>query len=150
FQFWFFSYETGNPIIYSASLLRESLKSAVARLDPQGKDPALRRMVIMGHSQGGLLTKSMVVDSGDAFWRNVSKKPLDDLKMSDPPRALLRRVFFFQPLPFVQRVVFVSPPHHGSYAAGSWLAHQAARLISAPLQVTRVATEVLTLDKDAL
>ena len=36
-------------------------------LDPEGTDPALRRMVVIGHSQGGLLTKTMVVDSGDAL-----------------------------------------------------------------------------------
>jgi hypothetical protein len=47
-------YDTGNPIGYSAMLLRESLKSAVARLDPDGRDPALNRMVVLGHSQGGL------------------------------------------------------------------------------------------------
>src|SRR5207249_10554449 len=43
YQFWFFSYETGNPILYSAMLLREALQHAVTRLDPQGHDPALRR-----------------------------------------------------------------------------------------------------------
>src|SRR5262249_28329278 len=56
YQFWFFSYSTGNPIAYSAMLLRESLEHAVAQLDPEGKDPALHRMVVIGHSQGGLLT----------------------------------------------------------------------------------------------
>ena len=62
-----FSYETGNPIAYSAMLLRESLEHAVARVDPQGQDPALRQMVIIGHSQGGLLTKAMVVEPGTAL-----------------------------------------------------------------------------------
>ena len=45
YQFWFFSYDSGNPIAYSASLLRQSLEHAVAQLDPEGKDPALRRMI---------------------------------------------------------------------------------------------------------
>ena len=53
FQFWLFSYNTGNPILYSAMLLREALSTAVERLDPEHRDPALRQMVVIGHSQGG-------------------------------------------------------------------------------------------------
>ena len=150
YQFWFFSYETGNPIIYSAMLLRESLERAVQQLDPEGRDAALQRMVVIGHSQGGLLTKTTVVDSGDAFWQNVSRKPLDELKISEAGRDLLRRALFVHPLPFVRRVVFVATPHRGSYIAGSWIAQQVAKLVRAPLDVTRVVTELVTLNEDAL
>src|SRR5439155_1577201 len=51
YQCWFFSYETGNPILYSAMLLREALQHAVTRLDPQGHDPALRRMAVWGRHE---------------------------------------------------------------------------------------------------
>ena len=37
FEFWFFSYETGNPIPYSALQLRRALEQAVAALDPTGR-----------------------------------------------------------------------------------------------------------------
>src|SRR5262249_20384475 len=146
----FFSYDSGAPIIYSSMLLREALEHAVAKLDPEGQDPALQHMVVMGHSQGGLLTKMTVVESGDAFWKNASDQPFDDVKMKPETRELLRRVMFVHPLPFVTRVVFVATPHHGSYIAGNWLAHQFARLISMPLTVTKVVTEVATLNKGAL
>ena len=53
FQFWYFTYDSGNPILFSASGLRELLTAAVARLDPDGTDPALHRMVVIGHSQVG-------------------------------------------------------------------------------------------------
>jgi pimeloyl-ACP methyl ester carboxylesterase len=150
YQFWFFSYDSGNPIIYSASQLRDALEHAVATLDPEGRDPALRRMVVMGHSQGGLLTKMTVVESGDAFWQNMSDQPFDEVRMSQETRNLLRRVAFVHPLPFVERVVFVATPHHGSYVAGSWLAHQFARLINMPLDVTKVVTDLATLDREAM
>ena len=65
FEFWFFNYDTGNPIPYSALLLREALQDAVTKIDPSGQDPALRHMVLIGHSQGGLLAKMLVVDSGN-------------------------------------------------------------------------------------
>src|SRR5262245_27680231 len=64
YQIWLFTYNTGNPIAYSAALLREALRRAVKELDPEGKDPAFRRMVVIGHSQGGLLTKLTVVNRG--------------------------------------------------------------------------------------
>jgi pimeloyl-ACP methyl ester carboxylesterase len=149
YQFWFFSYDSGNPIAYSASQLRGALEAAVAKLDPEGKDPALRRMIVMGHSQGGLLTRMLVVDSGDAFWRNISSKPFDEIKMSQETRDLLRPALFVHPLPFVERVVFVATPHHGSYVAGNWLAHQFARLISMPLSISKAVTDVVTLDAEA-
>jgi hypothetical protein len=68
FQLWFFVYNSGTPALVSAAELRAALRQAEHDLDPQGNDPALRQMVIVGHSQGGLLTKAMVVSSGDAFW----------------------------------------------------------------------------------
>jgi pimeloyl-ACP methyl ester carboxylesterase len=150
YQFWFFSYETGNPIVYSAMRLRDALAAAIALLDPEGKDPALHDMILIGHSQGGLLAKAMVVDSGLDFWRNVSAKSVDEIRVAEPTRELLRRAFIFAPVPFVRRVIFLSTPQHGSYIAGSWIAHQVARLVRAPLDVTRVMTDVLTVDREAL
>jgi hypothetical protein len=151
FQFWFFSYETGNPIAYSAMRLRTALQAARKLLDPDGKDPAMDRMVLIGHSQGGLLVKAQVVDSGLDFWRNVSTtKTIDELRVSESTRELLRSALIFEPQPFVKRVVFLSTPQRGSYIAGNWLAHQVARLVRAPLDVTKVMTDVLTGDREAL
>ena len=146
YQFWFFSYETGNAIAYSAMLLRETLEETVTRLDPEGRDPALRRMVAIGHSQGGLLTKCLVVEPGNALWANVSDEPLDRLGLPEKTTDLLRRALLFHPLPFVRRVVFISTPQHGSYVAGSWYAHQFARLIRAPLDITNTLAEAATVE----
>ena len=150
FQFWFFSYATGNPIAYSSMLLRDALAGAIAQLDPEGRDPALRQMVLIGHSQGGLLTKAMVVESGTRFWENVSSKRFEDVRLSDKTRELLSHALFFSPQPYVRRVVFLATPHHGSYIAGSWLAHQVARLVRAPLDVARIGAEVATGNRDEL
>ncbi|HSF02473.1 MAG TPA: hypothetical protein VLA62_05660, partial [Solirubrobacterales bacterium] len=76
YEFWFFSYDTGAPIPWSAMLLRESLQKAVSILDPAGTDPGLRRMVVIGHSQGGLLTKMTAIDSGSRLWDMHFKRPL--------------------------------------------------------------------------
>ena len=91
FQFWFFQYDSGQPIALSALRLREALTAAVARLDPEGRDPALRQMVLIGHSQGGLLVKMQAIHTGDQLWNAVSRKPLEELELSDETRDLFRR-----------------------------------------------------------
>ena len=118
FQFWFFSYDTGNPIPYSALLLREALQGAVAKVDPAGRDPALRRMVVIGHSQGGLLAKMLVVDAGSRFWDAFSRKPLDELDMPAQARDLVHRMLFFEHSPFVTRAIFLATPQRGSSRSG--------------------------------
>ena len=62
YEFWFFTYNTGNPIPLSANVLRHSLEDAVKSLGGVQADPALGRMVLIGHSQGGLLTKMNVIE----------------------------------------------------------------------------------------
>ena len=143
FQFWFFQYDSGNPIALSALHLREALTAAVARLDPEGRDPALRRMVLIGHSQGGLLVKMQVVSTGNQLWNAVSRKPLDELHLSDETRSLFHRGLFLEPVPEVTRVIFVCTPHRGSFVAGRRiLANLTRRLLTLPLVFTGVQADL--------
>ena len=144
FQYWFFYYDTGNPITYSADVLRTSLRYIVEQLDPDGTDPALRQMVVIGHSQGGLLAKMTAIDSGTRLWDTVSQRPLDELTLRDETREQLRRTLFLQPLPFVRQVVFIATPHRGSYEAGSWIAHQVAGFASLPKGFVDVMKDLVT------
>ena len=76
YQFWTFGYSTGDPIPYSAHLMRRDLDGARRAVDPGRTDVALDRMVIVGHSMGGLLAKMMAVETGDRLWRVISDRPL--------------------------------------------------------------------------
>ncbi len=147
YQFWFFTYETGNPILYSAMRLRESLETALRTVDPGSQDAALRQMVLVGHSQGGFLVKLMVVDL-EAAIRTDLGSVLESPGLSDAVRDLTRRMVAVRPLPFVRRVLFVATPHRGSYVAGNWLAHQIARFIRLPGQLLRVTEDVLLRDPE--
>lgn len=150
YQFWLFTYDTGNPILYSAMLLREALSAAVKKLDPDATDSALRQMVVIGHSQGGLLTRLTVTRSGHRFWENASRRPFEDANLSPKSRDLLRRAFFVDPVPTVKRVVFIATPQHGSYVAGNPIAHWVARLITFPLDVVHVFGDLVRQDEAAL
>ncbi|HWT78514.1 MAG TPA: alpha/beta fold hydrolase, partial [Candidatus Methylomirabilis sp.] len=145
YQFWFFIYETGNPILYSALRLRESLEAALAKIDPRGQDPALRKMVIVGHSQGGLLTKLMVVEMEDKV-RKFFGMPIDEMRVPADARDLLNRIVEVHPLPFVHRVIFMATPHRGSYVAGNWVAQQVARFVRLPGQLLRFTADVVRAD----
>jgi pimeloyl-ACP methyl ester carboxylesterase len=142
YQFWLFQYNTGNPIAYSGGLLREALERAVASLDPEAGDPALRRMVVIGHSQGGLLTKLTAIESGSRFVEMVSRVPFDELDLSDEVRTTLRRSLFFTPEPFVRRVVFLCTPHHGSYLASFSLTGLISDLVALPSNLAQVGVEL--------
>jgi pimeloyl-ACP methyl ester carboxylesterase len=135
YQFWFFLYSSGAPIAYSASLLRKSLRETISKLDPAGNDPELQRMVIIGHSQGGLITKMAVVDSGDQMWNAVSPKPLDAYDLAPETRELVHDSLFFDHLPFVKRVVFISTPHGGSFLASTGLGRVFESFVQVPSQV---------------
>ena len=132
YQFWLFQYNTGQPILYSAMLLRRALRNVIIDLDPGAQDAALRRMVIVGHSQGGLLTKLMAVKSGNRFWENASSEPFDQVEMPSDTRDLLREAEFFDPVAFVTRVIFIATPHRGSYQATGWVVNLIRRLIHLP------------------
>lgn len=148
YQIWVFTYDSGNPLIYSAGRLRQALTDTVQELDPQSQDPALRRMVVIGHSQGGLLTKLTAIDSGTRFWNLASDKPFESLKLSPESRDLLRQSFFFTPLPFVERVIFVATPHRGALMASGRIGAIGAWLITLPVGVVSRFAQAATLTGD--
>jgi pimeloyl-ACP methyl ester carboxylesterase len=146
FQIWAFTYDTGNPVLYSAMQLREALSHTVEEFDPAGTNPCLRQMVLIGHSQGGLLTKLTAVESGDRFWRNSSDEPFDEADLSPETRDLLRRGLFVSPLPFVRRLVFISTPHRGSYRAGNVVRRLIRRLVRLPGDVVALGADLIVDD----
>jgi pimeloyl-ACP methyl ester carboxylesterase len=129
YQFWTFGYSTGDPILYSASLLRRDLDEVRRKFDPDGLDAAFDRMIVVGHSMGGLLAKMMVQDSGPRLWRLLSDRPVDELAGDPEDRDLFRRALIFKPRPEVRRVVFIATPHRGSRVDRGRLERLGSRLV---------------------
>lgn len=150
YQLWLFIYTTGNPIAYSGGLLRQALSNTVQALDPEAKDPALQQMVVIGHSQGGLLTKLTAVNSGTRFWDKVSQTPFEDIDVEPETRDILQRSLFFEPLSFVKRVVFISTPHRGSYRIGLQLRQLASWLVTLPTDILKRTQDLVIRNQDEL
>jgi pimeloyl-ACP methyl ester carboxylesterase len=144
FEFWFFSYGSGNPIPYSALQLRRSIEEAITELGGVKADPALGQITLIGHSQGGLLAKMLVIDPGDRLWNGVSAKPLSALNLSDKTRNLIRETLFPVPLPEVRRVIFIATPQRGSYLAAFSLSQMIGGLVKLPLAVAETSKEIVT------
>jgi pimeloyl-ACP methyl ester carboxylesterase len=148
FEFWFFSYGTGNPIPFSALQLRQDIEAAVQKLGGTGADPALGRITLVGHSQGGLLAKMLVIDPGSRLWDGIVRRPLDQVQMSEQSRQLLREMLFPRPMPDVDRVIFVATPQRGSFLAGFSVTGLLGRLVTMPIEITQTAKDVLTGNTD--
>jgi pimeloyl-ACP methyl ester carboxylesterase len=134
-QFWFFQYASGNPILYSAMTLREQLAKVLADADPLGSDPALHHVILVGHSQGGLIVRLMICD-GSLEWLQLNTgHSLEELKLDEKTDALLRSAFAFKALPQVDCAVFLATPHQGSFMADSWYSRFMSRFISLPAQL---------------
>ncbi len=150
FQVWYFIYPTGLPIPASAQQLRTSLKDAVNRLDPGLQQAASHEMVLIGHSMGGILSRLQTTQSGDLFWTNFFTKPVEKLIVKDSVRRDLKESFFFDRQPCVSRVIFIATPHRGSGLADLWFSRWFVRLIHLPATTVQTASELLTLNVDAV
>lgn len=146
FEFWFFSYGTGNPIPYSALELRQALSQAVQQFGGPVKDPALGQITLIGHSQGGLLARMLTIDAGNRLWNAITSRSLDSLSTDEKNRELIREAMFPEAMPEVKRVVFISTPQHGSYLAGYSVAQFVSRFVTFPATVTSLLQQVVTGD----
>lgn len=118
-----FSYPSKLPIPASAARLRELLSHAHSCFDPRHENAGFGRMVLVGHSMGGLLARMQVIDSGDDFWRaffDVSPERLE-AEVDAKTRHMLQQSLFFKRRNDISTVVFISTPHQGSVLADNSL-----------------------------
>jgi len=138
FQFWTFGYSTGDPIPYSAFLLRQNLDEVRRKVDPDGADPTFAKMVVVGHSMGGLLAKMMSVESGTSLWRVFTDRPVDEAKGDPKDLELFRRAMIFPARSEVCRVVFIATPHRGSHLDRGPFHNVGTRLVRVPTPLIAV------------
>jgi triacylglycerol esterase/lipase EstA (alpha/beta hydrolase family) len=100
-------------------------------------------MVLVGHSMGGVISRMMIVDSGDRFWLAFSDTPFDEADLDAEQRELVRKVFFFEHLPYVSRVIFIAAPHRGSEWADYRIGRLGSWLVGLPLEMVKATTGLM-------
>ncbi|NQT37504.1 MAG: alpha/beta fold hydrolase [Planctomycetes bacterium] len=143
YQIWVFRYPTGEPFLRPAAALREECQAALHTLDPEGRDPALSQMVLIGHSMGGLVAKLQVTYANTLLWDALASVPLDRIRATPEQRETLSRLCFFQPQPSVKRVIFIGTPHGGSSWAKRLLGRLASRMVKEPQDRTADLQQLL-------
>ena len=132
YQFWFFSYPSGYPYPYAAALFRREL-DGVKRAFPNHK-----RVVLIGHSMGGLICRLMITDAGDKIWRDYFSTPPAKTPLASDTRKLLEQALVFNHRPEVESAIFISTPHRGSKLASGWIGRIGASFVRTPRFFTSI------------
>lgn len=146
FEPWVYHYPTGASFFASSGVLRRELTLAVRGLDPEGRDPALANLMLVGHSMGGLHAKLQAVHSGNHLWESIAEQPFENTRMRPQTREIIRQAMFFEPLPFVKRVVFIATPHRGSGLAAIGVGRAASLTVRQPPEMRVIHDELVRLN----
>jgi pimeloyl-ACP methyl ester carboxylesterase len=137
YQFWFYSYPSGYPYPYSALILRQGLDAIEKKL------PLRKKMVVIGHSMGGSIARTLVTDTGNKLWLEAFGKPPDQTEMPIKTKRLLEEVIILKPRPEIGRVIFMSTPHRGSDLASNWIGRIGSMLIRTPIRLLSIGPVIL-------
>lgn len=153
YQFWYFGYPTGIPWVISAEQYREALTKVRQELDPHKRNKNWDRMVVLGHSMGGLITRySLAKEPWKLMKGTLSAEGERDLvKQHDTATDKSNKnTFCFSPLKEPKRVIYLATPHRGAPFADNWISAIGSWLIKIPVQLTAEALKIVTFQEDML
>ena len=123
YQFWFFSYPTGFPYPLMASVLRRQMDAF------NSKYPGHKPFVVIGHSTGGMIARTLITDSGMNLWNAYFEEPPQKTRLSSDTRRIMEGALIFKPRRDISRVIFASASLGGSEIATSFLGKLGSSLV---------------------
>src|SRR5437588_10480311 len=136
YQFWFYSYPSGYPYPYSALILRQEL-DAIEKKFPLG-----RKMVLIGHSMGGCISRTLITDTGNKLWIEAFGRPPEQTDMPAESKHLLEQAIILKHRPEIGRVIFMSTPHRGSDLARNWIGRIGSMLVKTPSKLITIGQTI--------
>jgi pimeloyl-ACP methyl ester carboxylesterase len=94
--------------------------------------PTQKRIVLVGHSMGGMICRLMITDAGDKLWRDFFGTTPAKTPLRGETRQLLEKYLVFNHRAEVKRAIFISTPHRGSSLASTWIGRIGSALVRAP------------------
>ena len=144
FQVWTFLYGTGTPVVVNALRLRQELNKTIRAIDPHDHDFATRHIIVLGHSMGGIMARTLVSSSGERLWNALFTVRPNQLHGDAAAIRQWDEALHFQRNARIVRAIFAATPHGGSNLAESWIGHIGQSLIRLPTALqTSIATIVL-------
>ena len=137
YQTWVFSYPTGAPYPIPAASLRRQLDQ-IREQHPDHKD-----IVVIGHSMGGMISRTLITDSGMTLWDTVFEKPPGEMGFDQHTRDTLSEWLIYKARPDVSRVIYAAASHRGSEDATNRLGRIGARLVGNPLPEGVISSDVV-------
>ncbi len=131
YQYMIFYYPTGWPISYSSMRLREELAAW------EGVVGKPKKMVLIGHSMGGLLSRMQVITPGRTLWDAVWQKGADNLFDQMGRENLVKRALLFSANPDIGREIYICTPHRGSKLADLSLTSLLIKVLKLPSNITK-------------
>lgn len=160
YQFWYYNYPTGVAWTVTARHYRESLQKVRDRVDPNHTNKNWEKMIVVGHSMGGLITHYSQCTEP---WKMLKDRKIGKLNMNDYMNARyinerlpfakrhtdLQKNYYFRPVE-AARVIYLATPHRGApmaqYSITGWL----MGLIELPQNVVQEVFNIATLQQDML
>lgn len=150
FQFLFYSYPSATPVVPSSAILKTHLDRTVATIESEFNLSMHRRLIVVGHSMGGILAKSLVSETGDRLWDTAFNSPVEEFDLSTQQKAMLSRAFRYKPRSYVNSVIFLAAPQRGSRLASSFIGRIGASLSARPQVIEDLSHALLTKNKERL
>ena len=138
YQVWHAFYPSGPPPFFNAMRLRKHADDLLQHISPDLQAVAANNMVLVGHSMGGIISKTFVQNSGTALWDTTFYRPAAELRVDADTRRTLEDIFIFSAKPYVKGVVFIDTPHRGAATADSWIGRLASMMITLPVTMKNV------------
>ncbi len=159
YQFWYFNYPTGVAWTISAAKYREALAEVRRKVDPYKRNKNWDKMVVVGHSMGGLITHysqcvepwnilrdSPVLPQTDGMYLHARYV---DEPIPVPAYDKLRQDYFFRPVE-AGLVVYLATPHRGAPMARYRIVEALMSLVRLPENILEEVVNLATLQQDSV
>ena len=144
-------YTTGDTLLQDSAVIRRAFRAMRANYDPNHLDAAWDHSVVLGHSLGGPIARILTSYSDNYYEQAIFTRPWDQIVLSEAMRQAGEEAIFFEPIPEIERVIYVAATMKGSRIADQAEARALSLVIPRRRQLQEFYDEIVKFNgKEAL